>query len=340
MTTHRLTLLCALGVVIASSVSGSPRQTTPRSAAAHVAAAKAAAGEEHTFLFDRLCNATAAEPSPPSARPSARPSAPSGPPRSAWHREPAKVFDNLYYVGEIEYSAWAIDTSDGIVILDAIFDYSVEEQIVGGLKTLGLDPARIKYVIVSHGHRDHVGGAKFLQDRFGARVLMSAEDWALVERTNASWKPRRDMVVTDGYRLTLGDTTLTLYVTPGHTLGTVSTIIPVKDGARTYTAAAWGGTAFNWLSSPAGYITPERPARFWFETYRDSARRFRDLIAKAGANVLISNHTNFDGSKQKIPALATRKAGDRHPYVIGTEGVQRYMTVAEQCAEAALLTLK
>jgi metallo-beta-lactamase class B len=304
------------------------------SADAHVAAARTAAGQDHTGLFDRVCT-------PPASAPAAQrgPAPPQGPPdRSRWHAEPVKVFDNLYFVGEVEYSAWAVTTSAGIILVDAIYDYSVEDEVAGGLKKLGLDPASIKYVIVSHGHRDHVGGARYLQERFGARVVMSADDWDLVERTGGTWpKPRRDIVATDGQRLTLGDTTLTLYVTPGHTLGTISTLIPVKDGTRTHLAAEWGGTAFNWTTNRTAYITPERPDSFWFESYINSARRFRDIVAKSGADVLISNHTNFDGSKSKLPRLVNRGRNDPHPYVIGTDGVQRYLTVAEECARAGLI---
>ena len=103
--------------------------------------------------------------------------------------------------------------------------------VTSGLAKLGLDPKNIKYVLVSHAHRDHVGGASYLQDRFGARVVMSAADWDLLGRTGGAWpKPKRDIVATDGQHLTLGDTTLTLYLTPGHTLGTISSLIPVKDG--------------------------------------------------------------------------------------------------------------
>jgi metallo-beta-lactamase class B len=127
------------------------------------------------------------------------------------------VFDNLYFVGQTEYSAWAVTTSAGIILIDTIFDYSVEDEIVAGLKKLGLDPSTIKYAIVSHGHFDHSGGARYLQERFGTRVILSAADWDLLERSSQT-KPKRDMVATDGQKLTLGDTTLTLYVTPGHDL--------------------------------------------------------------------------------------------------------------------------
>ena len=94
-----------------------------------------------------------------------------------------KVFDNLYWLGQTEFSVWAVTTSQGIVVIDTIFDYSVEDEVVGGLKKLGLDPAQIKYAIVSHGHGDHSGGAKYLQDHFRTRILLSAADWDLLERT-------------------------------------------------------------------------------------------------------------------------------------------------------------
>jgi metallo-beta-lactamase class B len=62
-------------------------------------------------------------------------------------------------------------------------------------------------------------------------------------------------------------------------------------------------------------------------------------VRTSGADVLLSNHTIFDGSKTKLPALATRKAGEPHPYVVGTESVLRYLKVAEECATAIRLQL-
>ena len=140
-----------------------------------------------------------------------------------------KVFDNAYYVGMTEYAMWAITTSDGIIIVDAVWDYSIQDA-VENMRKVGLDPKNIKYVIVSHGHLDHAGGAKYLQDTFGAKLIMSAADYDMMDKDNPTWKPKRDMVATDGMKLTLGDTTLTLYLTPGHTLGTISTIIPLREG--------------------------------------------------------------------------------------------------------------
>jgi len=249
------------------------------------------------------------------------------------------VFDNLYFLGQTEYTAWAVVTSDGIIVIDPLFDYSVEDEVWNGLTKLGLDPKRIRYVVISHAHSDHVGGARFLQDR-GARIVMSAADWDLLATDPGSWpKAKRDIVATDGQKLTLGDTTLTLHFTPGHTLGTMSTIIPVKDGNRTHVAALWGGTGFNWRNNGGRnrYITPERPATFWYDHYSASARKFRDIATKAGADVLLSNHPATDASTIKLPALAKRKPGEPHPYVIGADSVSRFLTVAEECAKAGPL---
>jgi metallo-beta-lactamase class B len=327
--------ITSFAVGLSANLRAQPSQTGKNAAvAAHIEAARKAAGTEHKGIFEGICMQFS---KPAAARPPAapRPRRPDPPDRATWHADPVKVFDNLYFVGEKEYGAWAVATSAGIIIIDAIFDYSVQDEIVNGLKKLGLDPATIKYVIVSHGHRDHVGGAGYLQEHFGARVLMGAEDWDLVANTQATWlKPRRDMVATDGQKLTLGDTTITIHKTPGHTLGTLSVLVPVKDNGKTHLAASWGGTGFNWLSGSPAYITPERPNRFWFDHYIRSAARFREVVAKAGADVLIANHTHLDDSKNKLPLMAKRRASDPHPYVIGNDAVVRYVTVASECAQA------
>jgi metallo-beta-lactamase class B len=289
---------------------------------AHRAAAKAAAGQDLLGLYNRVCPATT-----PPATPAAAPAGRGDPPREQWYTEPMKVMDNLYFVGTKVHGAWAVTTSDGIIVIDALYGYAVEAEVADGLKKLGLDPAKIKYVVISHGHGDHHGGAKFLQDQFNAHILLSAPDWDLVDRDNRNPKPRRDMVIADGEKLTLGDTTLTLYITPGHTPGTVSTLVPVKDGGKPHLAAEWGGTAIS-TTTPIDML----------EAYVRSAARFRDTALGAGADVLIANHTDFDGTLSKLDALAKRKPGQENPWIVGRDTVRRYLTVAEECGRVVLLT--
>ena len=230
------------------------------------------------------------------------------PERSTWYAEPVKVFDNLYFFGQSEYAVWAITTSQGIIVLDTIFDYSVEDEVVGGMKKLGLDPANIKYAVVSHAHPDHDGGAKFLQDHYGTRVIMSPADWDVLDKRTNGTKPKRDLEATDGQKLTLGDTTITLYITPGHTPGTISIVFPVKDNGTPHLAALWGGVGLN----------TDKEA---VQTYIKSDQRFSGIVKQAGADIILANHTDWDRSKINLPMLAKRAPGAPNPYIVGNAKV-------------------
>jgi len=298
-------------------------QAAPDSPDAHVARAKAAAGTEYQNLFNFLCAVPGASGRARGGGPRGGGRPPGPPDRSTWYAEPVKVFDNLYFVGQSEYAAWAITTSEGIILLDTLFDYSVEEEVAGGLTKLGLDPAAIRYAVVTHAHPDHHGGAKFLQDRFKTRIVMSGPDWDVIERLGGR-TPARDVVATDGQTLTLGDTSVTLYVTPGHTPGTISLVFPVRDNGARHLAALWGGTGLN-------------ADRDSLEKYVASARRFDGIVQQAGADIILSNHTDWDGSKIYLPRLAARSPGAPNPYVVGAPAVRRYLEIARECATARLL---
>ena len=308
----------------------------------HVARARAAAyepGFDFSYIFDGLCRkpspaqlAAAAAPTPSPLNQSSGPR--TAPPREEWHLEPAKVFDNLYFVGSVADSAWAVNTSAGIVIVDSTVEYTVEGQIVDGLKAFGLDPADIRYVVLSHAHGDRYFGAKHLQDTYGARVIMSAADWETVADSNepAELKPKKDMVATDGMALTLGDTTLTLHLTPGHTPGTISTLIPLKDGIDTHLGSIWGGNAFGYERYGLRYFPTEADA---IRTWRNSSRRYMEITKAAGADTYLSIHPHHDETPDKIDALRFRMPGDPHPFV-NADAVQNHLMVSTECMEAQL----
>src|SRR5205807_10609892 len=114
---------------------------------------------------------------------------------------------------------------------------------------------------ISHGHGDQVGGAKLMQDRFGSRIIMGGPDWEMIEQSVHRFpngKPRRDMVGADGQKVTLGDTTVTLVATPGHTPGTLSMIFQVKDNGKPITVAYSGGIS-TLTSLPSARWPPLRP---------------------------------------------------------------------------------
>src|SRR5687768_3249218 len=321
------------GVLLIFVIAVSPiaiGQSTPNTTQAHCAAAKAAAGSEHARLYERfsdICSETN-QPARGQGRQGGgggRGGAQAPPARDTWYHEPAKVFDNLYFIGTKVHNAWALQTSEGLIMIDSLYGYAAKDEQIEGLRKLGLNPATMKYLIVSHGHGDHHGGAKYLQDEFGPRVVMGGPDWDLVAKNPRDPAPRRDMTGVDGQKITLGDTTVTLYATPGHTAGTLSLIIPVKDGGRRHLMATWGGTAVGRNTPPAAV-----------KQYIDSTVRYRALLAKLGVEGIISNHTDYDSTIAKVQALAVRRPGDRHPFLTGAESVGRYMTVAEEVGRATL----
>ena len=253
MRSYAKTLACGVAFVCACAA-GITAQA-PNTIAAHMAAAKTAADDSWLILYSELCGAamgaggrasSAAAPAPDGAAGRGRQAGP--PPRDSWYHDPVKVFDNMFVFPTNDVNAWAIKTSAGIIMIDATYDYSVKDLITDAMPKVGLDPKDIKYVVVTHGHGDHSAGAKFLQDTYGAKILMSEADWTMLAQpargaVAGAPVPKKEIVVADGQKLTLGDTTITMYLTPGHTLGTISLMIPVKDNGKTHMAAFWGGTA-------------------------------------------------------------------------------------------------
>jgi metallo-beta-lactamase class B len=268
--------------------------------------------QEYAAIRQAFC------PAPGTAAPTAAPDA---------AIEPTRVFDDLYFVGDRTTSAWALTTSDGIILFDAGFHHNVEGTIVGGMKRLGLDPARIRYVIVSHGHNDHFGGARHLQTTYGARIVMSGDDWSHMvtwpQRGSPAPFPERDVVVNDGDVIRLGDAAVRMVITPGHTPGTLSPLFDVHDGGRRHRVGYWGGDGAGHLDA-AG-----------IRTYMAAADRFMAL--DPAVDVELSNHVVADGTVQKLALLKSRKAGDPHPFVSGNASFREWAGVLKSCAETFLV---
>ena len=343
MKSHVVTIAVVFAIVAGLGIDSSLAQKTPtkRNFEAEIQkaleSAKTAAGFEFLGTLVRTCllpqsggeNLTDTVPAYITTPASA-------PARDTWYAEPAKVFDNLYFVGGKLHSSWALTTKEGIILIDTIYPYNSEDLVIGGMKKLGLDPKNIKYVLISHAHGDHIGGAEMLQSRYGVRVVMGGPDWEWVEKYPNRYKtmaPKRDIVATDGMKITLGETTVTIWLTPGHTPGTLSYIFTVSDRGKPVNVAYSGGTAFNFLNN-----TPD-PGIKNFQTYIDSQKHMAAKAAATGSSVLLSNHSEFDNAFNKNRMLAGR-GNSPHPYELGTDWVQRYFQVMQGCARAAQIRLE
>jgi metallo-beta-lactamase class B len=325
-------LACALAVsALVSADAAQSAPPAPDSIEAHIAAGKnAAGGRDNTPDFYGLVTAICVAPLNGPPRPDA-PAPRENPNRKSVYLEPKKAFDDVYWMGTPSRSTWALTTNDGIILYDTQGVYDAEDVIVGGLKKLGLDPAKVKYVIVSHAHADEVGGAKLMQERYGAHIVMGAGDWDLVDQSVNGFpkgKPKRDTIATDGMKLTLGGRTVTLYLTPGHTPGAISGIFEVHDHGKPLTVAYSGGTEFNFVND-----VPH------FDTYLASVRKLAGIAAAAGATIIMGNQSQFDSAAPKLRMLADRRPGEPHPLEVGAAAVARYFKIENECAQAVRLKL-
>ena len=293
--------------------------TGPAAHDRHIAKALEGVPEPFQAGIRRLCE----DPQPNGMGPATGPPASDTPETRA---TPMQVFDQLYFVGDKDVSVWALKTSAGLILFDSGFATLTKARLLPNLQAVGLQPKDIRYVVITHAHADHYGGARYLQQAYHAHVLMGAADWKTRYDPRAkgydALLPRRDIAVDRERTLTLGDTTVRLIPTPGHTPGTLSALIPVTDHGQPHLVSLWGG----------GY--PNEGGAAQMKTYALSAAGFRETVLAAKADVAISNHPSNDESLGKMKQLATRAPDRPNPFVTGTFMVAKRLQVAEECTRA------
>lgn len=228
--------------------------------------------------------------------------------------EPWKPFDNVDFVGVCWVSAWLVHTDDGVVLIDTLYG-PFKKMIVENIQKTGTDLVDIKYVLMTHGHFDHVGGAAALKPLLpNAKFVMTQEGWDEAAQSSAASQggPRAwDMIkpeitVADGDEITVGNNTFKVIETPGHTWGTASYMYDVHDGDNTYRAITIGGLGLNAIEGP-----PQ------VEAYIESVDRVRQLVEaeKMPVEVHLTTHgfsANLDENRQKH---AARKDGEPNVFV-------------------------
>jgi metallo-beta-lactamase class B len=248
--------------------------------------------------------------------------------------EPTKVFDNLYLVGPCYVSVWVLTTPQGDILFDTTQEPFVD-HVVDNIKKVGVNLRDIKYIILSHGHLDHVGGAAKLQELTGARVMAMEQDWQMMaaidgkpgnrENGGTNRMPKRDVVIKDGDHLDLGDQHLIFHWTPGHTPGVTTTEgIKVYDNGTPHTAILMGG---------GGYRGGLKEA----EQSLESAKK---VAAIKGVEVNLQIHSWAEpngypggGVLERAMKLKDRKPGDPNPFIdpkTWNERAQAAVTGAER----------
>jgi metallo-beta-lactamase class B len=223
---------------------------------------------------------------------------------------PIKLFDNMYFVGTTAVGVFVIDTGDGLAMIDAgVGDWDAA-LMAADMKKLGLDPAKIKLIFISHEHYDHYGGLRYFKSKVcpNAKVAMSLIGWNMLQSVplEAGYiNPRPqavDIYLVDGMEITLGKTNFRIIATPGHSAGCVSFIIPLTDNGKPHMAGIMGGTGV-WGSQLETRL------------YKASVEYFKAFATAAGCDVGLGVHS----LESEFAALRVRKPGEPHPLVIGTK---------------------
>jgi metallo-beta-lactamase class B len=161
---------------------------------------------------------------------------------------------------------------------------------------------------------------------------MGAHDWDMLEAASGTGRGaapqapppqplKRDMAVTDGQTLTVGDVRFTFAMIPGHTAGSLGVVFPVRDGNTTRTAGLFGGSI----------LIPTRIPDEGLRQYVASIEHWADVTRKMNVDVEIQNHPMYDGFVAKLQRLKLRTPGQPNPFVVGRDGYQRFLDVMAGC---------
>jgi glyoxylase-like metal-dependent hydrolase (beta-lactamase superfamily II) len=258
---------------------------------------------------------------------------------------PTRIFDNVYAIGNSGTTVYVIRTSAGLLMIDALGagdnDATMAQltsQLLPGFEKLGLDPAQVKIVLVTHGHADHYGGSAYFQEHFGSKVYVSAADWNVMEQPPGRGRggrgpsgpptplPKHDAEIVDGTPIVLGDLKVVPIAVPGHTPGSMGFIFPVKDQGKSHTAALFGGA----------WLTPQILSDEALRTFLASVGRFKAATERAGVDVILQNHMLMDPIQPKLDAIATRGKNGANPFVVGKAEYQKFVGVMEGCTRVNL----
>ena len=221
--------------------------------------------------------------------------------RDTAHFAPFRIISNVYYVGSLGLASYLITTPDGHILIDTGLR-EVGAQVLENIAALGFKPSDVKIMLSTHAHFDHVAGHALVKSKTGARVYATAEDAKLLESGGATDfrfggeyafdKVTVDAQVKHGETVSLGGTTLTAHVTPGHTKGNTAWTFPVREGGKTYTAIVAPSMSIN----PGVRLVNYAP-------YPDIARDYSaslDYLDTLRPDVFLAPHTSFFDFEAKV----------------------------------------
>ena len=235
---------------------------------------------------------------------------------------PFRIFGNVWYVGDSWVCVHLIDTGDGLLLLDG-GNIGATAMLVNAIWEAGFNPADVKWMVMSHGHLDHIGGALFFRRMFGTKLYLGEPD-----ARNFREKPELSFIqdagvrdenvfevdheIKDGENIRFGNTEMQFYLVPGHTDGVISAFFDVTDGKQTLRAGYFGGFGFNTMQKDFLLDIGDTT----FETrriYLNSLAKVRDQKVE----LFLGNHCVNNRTLEKAEMI--RNGCKENPFINSTE---------------------
>ena len=241
---------------------------------------------------------------------------------------PHHVIGNIYYVGSQGLASYLITTSQGNILINSSLESSVP-MIRESIEKLGFHFSDTKILLISHAHWDHCAGSALVKELTGAKYFVMDGDVDVVESGGKTdfqyggnesnrYKPTKvDRVLHDGDEVRLGDTVLVARLTPGHTKGTTTWTMQVKDGSKILNVVIVGSPNVN-----PGYKLVNNPS------YPEIAKDYEHSFAvwkSLPCDVFLGAHGDYYGLAAKYPRLGHGE----NPF-IDPEGYKKYIAEKEQ----------
>jgi metallo-beta-lactamase class B len=251
-------------------------------------------------------------------------------PMHGWNRPfPSyRVIGNIYYVGTNEIAQFLIVTPAGHILIDSGFEASVP-RLRENVQKLGYRFEDIRILLSSHAHIDHVQAHAMVRKLTGAQVIASAQDARFIAAGGKgetvfdgvyAWTPCPvDREIQDGDRVTLGETTLTAHLTPGHTMGATTWTMKTTDGGRPLDVVFFPSANIN----PGVRLVGNRRYPAIAADFERSFATWKTL----SCDVFLGSHGEFFGMRDKYERLVA--GATTNPFV-DPDGYRRFVAQAEE----------
>lgn len=213
--------------------------------------------------------------------------------------KPFQMYGNLWYVGDSWVCAHIVDTGNGLLLFDAgNCGNAATAMLVNAIWEAGFNPADVKWLVLSHGHVDHIGAVNFFKRMFGTKIYLGEPDarnfrehpeLALIHEStdymDELFTP--DVEIHEGDVIDFGRTEVTFHLAPGHTDGVISCFFDVTDGAEVKRVGYYGGFGFNTLQK--AYLQEIGDETFSRrKIYLESIQK----VINEKVDIFMPNHTN------------------------------------------------